>query len=86
MKYLLIPLALVVTQAMACPGDKSKDAMASPDDKALLASKAAPTSALANSLAAAPAAKVAKATPKAEPAKADTTLAAKAEARKAAPL
>jgi hypothetical protein len=85
MKYLLIPLALVAGQAMACP-DAAKDAMAPMGDKSLSAAKTSSPSALATSLAAAPAAKAVKASPKAPAAKTDTKLAAKSDARKAAPL
>ena len=85
MKYLLIPLALFAGQAMACP-DASKDAMAPMGDKSLSAAKATAPSALATSLAAAPAAKAAKSSPKASTARTDTKLAAKSDARKAAPL
>ena len=89
MKSLLIPLALVASQAMACPDGASKDAMATPSDKPLFAAKNTATSALATSLATTPAAKLAKA-PAANvtSAKSDTKLALKSgsEVRKPAPL
>lgn len=54
MKYLLIPFAFVACNAMACPGDGAKNAMAPAAGKSVAAAKSAPTSAR---VAATPAAK-----------------------------
>ena len=78
MKYLLIPLALFAGQAMACPGDKSKDAMAAPDNQSQVAAKSPST--LSASLVAAPVTKAPEA--KAAATKSDTKIAAKSDARK----
>lgn len=45
MKFLLIPFALIAGNALACPGDSSKDAMAPTTSKPVLAANAAPTNA-----------------------------------------
>jgi hypothetical protein len=78
MKYLLIPLALFAGHAMACPGDKSKDAMAAPANQSQVAAKS--TSTLSSSLATAPVAKTSS--DKATGEKHDAKVAAKSEARK----
>ncbi|KNZ30786.1 MAG: hypothetical protein AD742_20900 [Methylibium sp. NZG] len=78
MKYLLIPLALFAGQAMACPGDKSKDAMAAPDNQSQLVATAPST--LSNALTTAPVTKTSDV--KAVGAKSDSKVAVKADARK----
>ncbi len=45
MKFLLIPLALIAGNALACPGDSSKDAMAPATSKPVVAANAAPSNA-----------------------------------------
>jgi hypothetical protein len=45
MKFLLIPLALIAGNALACPGDSSKDAMAPATSKPVATANAAPSSA-----------------------------------------
>jgi len=77
MKYLLIPLALFAGQAMACPGDKSKDAMAAPENQSQVAAKSLST--LSSSLATAP---VKTSDVKAAGAKDEAKVAVKSEARK----
>ena len=47
MKFLLIPLALIAGNALACPGDSSKDAMAPTTSKPVVAASAAPSNAKA---------------------------------------
>ena len=47
MKFLLIPLALICGNALACPGDSSKDAMAPASGKPVVAANGAPSSAKA---------------------------------------
>ena len=47
MKFLLIPLALIAGNALACPGDSSKDAMAPATSKPVVAASAAPSNAKA---------------------------------------
>jgi hypothetical protein len=47
MKYLLIPLALIAGNALACPGDGSKDAMAPASSKPVVAANSAPSNAKA---------------------------------------
>ena len=47
MKYVLIPLAFVAAQAMACPADGSKDAMAPTSHKTQVAANATPAAASA---------------------------------------
>lgn len=42
MKVFLIPLALISSAALACPGDASKDAMAPANSQPVAAAKAAP--------------------------------------------
>lgn len=42
MKVLLVPLLLVAGQALACPNDKSKDAMAPASSKPVVAATTAP--------------------------------------------
>ena len=78
MKYLLIPLALFAGHAMACPGDKSKDAMAAPANQSQLAAKSPST--LSSSLAKAPIAKTSGVKAVAE--KSDSKVAVKSDARK----
>lgn len=75
MKVLLVPLLLVAGQAFACPGDKSKDAMAPATSKPVAEARATP---------AAPAATVAstKAVTKVVATKTSTTV----EPRKASSL
>ena len=43
MKFFLIPLALVAGQAIACPADGSKDAMAPASSKPVVTAKASPS-------------------------------------------
>ena len=78
MKYLLIPLAFVAGQVVACPVDGSKEAMADANSKPVVAVKAMPTATLAS----ARASKAATAKPVA------TKVASKSatEPRKTAPL
>ena len=73
MKYLLVPLVLMAGQAMACPGDAGKNAMAPASGKAV---------------ATVPAAQNAKVTTTAPTSKATTKVATKpaAEPRKTASL
>jgi hypothetical protein len=78
MKYLLIPLAFAAAQAMACPADGSKDAMAPAAGKTSVAANAAP---------AAQPTRKASAAPKATSTKGATKLASKpATDAKTAPL
>jgi hypothetical protein len=61
MKYLLLPLAIVAGQALACPGEGAKDAMAPADSSLAAKTSSSLKAALASRPVATPAAKDAKA-------------------------
>jgi len=47
MKYLLIPVAFAAANALACPADGAKDAMAPASSKPAVAAKATPSATVA---------------------------------------